>query len=111
VLVAFILALAISIVNGLPRPHLTSKPAEPYANEQLRVYCHEHNLKVKLFGKPRIARGAIAYAELKPDGSVYDRYAPTWDYHYTYKGTPLVTVVVSYDTEAGVAEVADVIGD
>lgn len=110
-LVALAVALSVSFVNGIPKPHLSREQAEAYAHYQLQIYCSENNLDIRLFGLSRAVRGTLAHAELRQDGSVYDRYVPTWDYHYTYKGTPLVTVVVSYDSKTGVAEVADVVGD
>lgn len=102
-----VVLLVVVLVWGVTRPHrpLAREEAGKKAYHQVELYCFRHKLDVSLFGTPEVIRGRVACYDVEKGK---DAYVPTWDFYYTYKGEPGITVLISYDEMRGVTELVHV---
>jgi len=112
-LICICVAIAALYVSSLseyrpPRKHMSARDAQEQAYFVLQVYCNRrdpHDLDLRLFARPKVVRGRLRIYNPETD---HNRYVPTWDFYYTYKGIPHITVLVSYDSEDASTEVVRV---
>lgn len=94
IVLAILAILLVLDISRYPPRILTREESQKEAYTHLEIYCSRNKLDISRFSKPTVIRGTLAHYDLKKQADVY---GPTWDFYYTYKGKPAITLFISYD--------------